>query len=140
MQLKSLIAGLKMEKMKGEGLLNGSLPLQIFGDGAFAVNKGALESIEPGYLSYQWDMALASEEPNLNLTGKALENFTYEKAVLNIQKERGLEPVLVLDIKGKNPKLLNGREFDIKVNVSGKILATIESAIGIMNGELGINK
>lgn len=134
--LQPLITHLEISNMSAEGLLDGTIPMRIFGDHSIAIENGVLKSIEKGHISYKWDGALASSDPNLSLAAKALQNFTYDQATLNINKDRNKEPELVLDIKGKNPRLLEGRSFNFKINVTGKILSALESTIQTFQADL----
>jgi hypothetical protein len=134
--LEPLIAHLELEKVRANGLINGRIPMRLFGDNSVAIEDGKLESAENGLVSYQWDSALQSDDPNLKLTAKALQNFTYDNATLHIQKKRHDEPHLILDIKGKNPKLLEGREFDIHVNITGKILQALEATVRTFQADI----
>jgi hypothetical protein len=134
--LQPLITHLKLSNASASGHLNGVLPIRFFSDGSFAVENGALKSSQQGHVSYKWDGALASEDSNLNLAGKVLQDLNYDEVDLRIKKKRHEEPVLELDIKGKNPKVLEGRNIDLRVNLSGKILQTLESAIQIFQADL----
>ncbi len=127
--LQPLLTHLELQKVTANGLLDGKIPIRIFGDHSLAIENGLMSSVEPGYVAYQWDAALQSTDSNLLLAAKALQNFTYQEGKLDINKPRYKELELVLDIKGKNPKLLEGRSFDFKINLTGKILEALEATI-----------
>lgn len=127
--LQTLVTQLAINKFSAGGRMNGQLPVTVFEDGSMAINGGSLKSSEPGHLSYQWDEALGSSDSNLKLAAAAIQNFNYDEVEIHVNKKRGEEPTLNLDIKGRNPKLLEGRSFDISINLSGKLLQTLESLI-----------
>lgn len=134
--LDVLVTHLNLKNMKASGRLSGLVPLQIFEDSSIAVKDGSLKSSEPGELAYQWDDALASSNQSLHLAGLAIQNFKYEEVDIRVNKNRHEEPVLELDIKGKNPKLLEGRSFDIRINLSGKLLEALESMIRTFQADI----
>jgi hypothetical protein len=134
--LDPLVKQLAISSLSASGQLSGKIPVRLYNDFSLAVINGNLTTLGQGHISYQWDTALQSDNSNLKLAGEALKDFSYNSANININKERGKEPILLLDIKGKNPKLLEGREFNFKINLTGKILQTLESALQSFNGDI----
>jgi len=136
MSLEKLFSRLNIEKFSASGLLNGQIPLRVFEDGSIVVKDGFMKSTEPGHLSYQWDEALASLDQSLKLAGTAIQNFDYSELDIRVNKKLHQEPVLELDIKGRNPKLLEGRPFDIRINLSGKLMETLESMMQTFEADI----
>ncbi|MBP6985893.1 MAG: YdbH domain-containing protein [Alphaproteobacteria bacterium] len=134
--VQPLVDHLELKNITAQGALNGDIPVHLYEDGSISVDGGVIKSSESGYVAYQWDMGLVAENENLKLAAKALQNFTYEQATLTIEKQRHQEPELVLDIKGKNPRLLEGRSFEFKINLSGKILEALESMIQTFQADM----
>jgi len=134
--LQPLLNHLEVKKITAQGLVNGLIPMRLYGDQSLSIDGGLIVTDEPGYLSFQWDAALASTDANMLLAAKALQNFTYQEARLNINKPRYKDLELLLDIKGKNPKLLEGRSFDFKINLSGKILEALEATIKTFEADI----
>lgn len=134
--LQPLAKHLDLQSFKAEGDLSGDLPIHIYEDASISVHNGIIKSINGGYISYHWDTALESDNEGLKLAATALQNFTYEQATITVEKQRDKEPELVLDIKGKNPRLLEGRSFEFKINLTGKLLQALESMIQTFNADM----
>lgn len=134
--LKKLIEELEIPDLKAEGMLEGSLPIRLHDDTSIAIEQGELTTTGKGFLSYHWPMAIQSEDSNLRLTGKALDNFVYEQMTLMINKPRLKDISLVLDLKGKNPKLLEGRPFEIKFSITGDVLKALDATIKTFQGDI----
>ncbi len=124
-QLKHVLA-LEGEDIVGDGVLDGTLPIQVESEG-LTVTGGRIAARPPGgRLSYRGSMGAAAA-PGLDLAIQALRNFQYES--LNADVDYALDGQLTLAVKlrGRSPDVEKGRPIHFNLNVSENIPALLET-------------
>jgi hypothetical protein len=120
-----------LEELRGEGRLNGSVPIEIDGE-LVTIAEGEVAASQPGMISFtspEARTALASGGEPVDLMLRALEDFRYEALSVAISKPGAGEALLSLRLEGQNPAVLDGRPFKININLSGDVAPLIAAVI-----------
>ena len=118
------------------GLLSGSFVVEtvfnIPGLGRIAIDSGALAALGGGLLRFKSEEAkqvLQSGGDQVALMLQALENFTYERLGVDIDKSLAGNARVTLRTLGHNPAVLKGRKFQINVNLETNLDKLLEAAL-----------
>lgn len=116
--LDRLAALLGVEAFAAQGSVSGTVPF-TFDDGGISLGRGTLRADVPGTLRYTGEnlAAAAVQDENLSLLADALEDFQYRSLALNIDIPEAGSGVISMNIKGSNPAVLDGRPFDVTINL-----------------------
>lgn len=101
------------------GRVHGSIPLRFDGT-SVAIDGGALAARGGGMLrlhSEKAKQALQAGGERVTQMLLALENFSYERLSVAIDKSPSGEAIVTLRTLGHNPAVLNGRKFQININL-----------------------
>ena len=118
-QLEQILGLAALGDFYATGRVHGSIPLRIDGT-SVAVDGGALAARGGGVLrlrSERAKQALQSGGEQVAQMLLALENFSYERLSVDIDKSPAGESIVTLRTLGHNPAVLNGRKFQINVNL-----------------------
>ena len=121
--LDRLADALGASGFEATGAVSGELPLRLSADG-IAVAGGRLDATGPGVVKVAVETArrvLPAGEESLDLLLRALENFHYDDLSIRLEKEAEGASAVRLHLDGRNPDLLSGRPFRIRVNVSANL-------------------
>jgi len=105
--------------LQATGEIHGYVPFRI-ADGKVAIDAGALAALGGGTLRFKSERArqiLASGGEQVSLMLQALEDFTYERLGIDIDKGIAGNARVALRTLGHNPSVLQGRKFQINVNL-----------------------
>jgi hypothetical protein len=120
LELEELLALADLEGVTGSGKISGAVPVRLDSD-ALEIPKGVLESTGPGRLratSPRVRGALGSAGETLEQLVSALEDFHYDTLRLELEKPAHAESSARLHLLGRNPAVLEGRDFALNVNLS----------------------
>lgn len=121
-QLSRLAALLEMPEVEATGRLSGTIPV-LLADGDIAIEKGRLETQEPGVLRYlpEGGTAIAGGDEYMELVVNALANFHYQSLAVDLDRALGGASVVGLHINGANPDVYDGYPIELNVNLSGDL-------------------
>ncbi|MDH3593629.1 MAG: YdbH domain-containing protein [Rhodospirillales bacterium] len=131
LDLGALFEAIQIEGLTGTGRLSGTLPLRI-DKGAFTVSDARLEARVPGVLRYRSPAAasaLKSGGQSVKLLLEALHDFHYDALAVTGVKDKAGETRLRIEMRGKNPTVLEGHPFKFNITLSGN-LTPILNALG----------
>lgn len=120
----------RQEGLAGDGLLDGSLPIEII-DNKIVIKKGTLSARKPGgtiqYKPTDKVAALAKSNTGVKLIVNALSNFKYD--VLDVKTDYLPEGDLHLKVRlqGSNPEWQEGQPINLNLNVQENIPALLRS-------------
>jgi hypothetical protein len=132
LELAELLALAALEGVSGSGTLSGAIPLRVAGD-AVEIRGARLESRGPGVLRVRSERvrsALGSAGETVEQLVSALEDFHYESLRIELEKPARGESVARLELRGNNPKVLEGRAFALNVNLETD-LEPLLRAVGV---------
>ena len=139
LDLPRLASQVAIDGLEAEGTLAGSVPVTISQDGRFRLKDARLAAVAPGKIRFASEQAaqlLAQGGESAQLLIQALENFHYEVLALSLDKSAEHDTQFKLTLKGRNPDLLDGREFNININVDtnvGSLLTAFSEAYSLSN-------
>jgi len=113
------------------GRVHGSIPLRIDGT-TVAVDRGALAARGGGVLRFRSErakQALQSGGEQVAQMLQALENFSYERLSVEIDKSPAGEATVTLRTLGHNPSVLNGRKFQININLETNLDRILDAVL-----------
>ena len=121
------ILALEGEDIKGSGVIQGTLPIQIL-NGDVQVLGGELSSIPPGGdISLSEDFSSLTGQPGLDFALQALNDFSYDSLLTGVSYEPNGDLELGVALQGSNPAIEQGRRIHYNVTVSENVLALLES-------------
>ena len=129
-ELAELIGLFDIGEVQATGRLTGAIPLIVTGD-TIAVEGGKLAALRGGTLrirSQQASQVLAAGGEQVRLMLQALEDFKYETLSIDVDKSTDGDALVALRTLGHNPKVLDGRKFQINVNLQtnlDRVLAAV---------------
>ncbi len=129
-QLATLLEALGDERIKGTGIVSGTLPI-IYNpiDGIFALEDGGFEAIEKGQLQIAPEAIPGAGNENLDVVRTALGNFQYDLLKMSVVSGPDNTPAIRLSVEGKNPEAFNGRLVKLTVTLTGDVLQLIQQSI-----------
>ena len=129
-ELAELIGLFDLGDVSATGRLTGTIPLVVSGE-TVAVQRGRLAAEGGGTLrirSQQASQVLAAGGEQVQLMLRALEDFRYRTLSVDIEKTTGGDALVSLRTLGHNPRVLDGRPFQINVNLQtnlDRVLAAV---------------
>lgn len=141
LNLGSLFELIKVEGLAGSGQLKGRIPVSFSGT-QVAIADGQLEATEPGILrlhSEAVSQVLGGRVQNVDMLIEALTEFHYSELTLSLNNSNNNDMVAKLSLLGKNPRVMNGREFQLNINLESnisKILDALVQGYGLSNQAL----
>jgi hypothetical protein len=130
-QLAKLLSLIDLGDLQASGQIHGLIPVRI-DDGKFAIDSGALASLGGGTLRFKSERAkqvLRSGGDQVTLMLQALENFSYERLGIDIDKSLAGNARVTLRTLGHNPAVLKGRKFQINVNLDTNLDRLLNAAL-----------
>ena len=123
LDLAKLFAFVSLEGVDGSGKIDGTVPIKLSPEGV-AIENGRLASVEPGRLQIRSATVrayLANYDENVDLLMEALEDFHYETLTVEIDKTASEDLIARLSVLGRNPKVLDGRSFQLNIQLDSNI-------------------
>ena len=110
--------------LKADGVLDGRLPL-VLGD-TVAVKAGLLRSRHKGNLAFRSPARAPKErrekeDARLDLVLDILEDLRFDDISISLDGDLAKDVQAVVRLKGRNPKIQEGRPVDLTVHLSGNI-------------------
>ena len=119
LDLAAILALYKSDELRGEGTLDGVLPLMVSPHGV-AVVEGRVQARPPGgLLRYQPERgkALAQSDARMDLVMRVLENFRYSVLASDIGFSETGRLTLGVMISGRNPELPQSPPVNLNINL-----------------------
>lgn len=141
LDLEMLTQTLDIEGLSGTGILAGKLPL-VLDRGSLIIVDAELDSQGPGIIRYRSretqallkDIIAAGNLDSLDLvddpfrlTLLALGNFHYDSLRVQMGNSADGKANLALALNGKNPDILDGYPFELKVNLDTNLLPLLKA-------------
>ncbi len=123
LSLKTLFEEWAGGRVSGDGVISGEIPVTLTLDGPI-ITKGELAALSGGFIKVHWGDARESLEAQGNevaLMVQALDNFEYRILKAGVRRPSDGELVLLVQLEGANPEVLDGYPFRINVNLSGDL-------------------
>ena len=130
-QLEQLLDLADLGDLQASGRIHGFVPIRV-ADGKIAINAGALASLGGGVLRFKSERAkqvLKSGGDQVALMLQALEDFSYERLGVDIDKSMTGSARVTLRTLGHNPAVLRGRKFQINVNLETNLDRLLDAAL-----------
>jgi hypothetical protein len=110
--------------LEATGKLNGRVPV-VFRDGEFKIVEGWFESsYEGGVIRYtpgQLEVGLLAGGQGVKLLLDALKDFRYSRMRVDLVGRADGQIDLNFRIRGSNPAVYGGSEFELNLNITGKL-------------------
>jgi hypothetical protein len=125
-----LIALERQEELAGDGLLDGSVPIEI-NNGNIVINEGTLSARKPGgtikYTPTAKVAALAKSNTSVGLVVKALSNFNYDVLDVKTDYLASGDMHLKVRLQGHNPDWQEGQPINLNLNLQENVPALLRS-------------
>jgi hypothetical protein len=121
----------KIDGFEATGLIDGRLPIRLTGS-KIAIEGGMLAARGGGLLrlkSERAEQVLKTGGEQVALMLQALENFTYENFRIDVDKSLAGDARVKLRTLGHNPTVLNGRKFQINVNLETNLDRLLDATV-----------
>jgi len=115
-ELGSLLDLIGVTGLSGSGKLSGRIPIEIDGSGV-TIKDGALAAESGGIVRYTGAALPETGTAALELVRKALADFHYTALLMRLNRSLGGDGSLLIELKGANPAVLDGQEFDVNVRL-----------------------
>ncbi|MEL6962344.1 MAG: YdbH domain-containing protein [Pseudomonadota bacterium] len=128
LDLEALLRLTPLDEVKGEGRIDGTLPLTI--GGTAAIEGGELAASGPGVIRYVPSSVpgvLQAGGESVTLMLQALENFQYDALNLTLNGKTDGETNIGLHLKGANPQLYDGYPVEFNLNLDGNLANLIQT-------------
>lgn len=130
-RLERILSLVDLGDVYATGRIYGSVPIRIAGAN-IAIDGGALAALGGGALRFRSERAkqvLKTGGKQVALMLQALEDFTYERLNVNIDKSPAGDARVMLRTLGHNPAVLEGRKFQININLETNLNRLLEAAM-----------
>ncbi|MCE2926298.1 MAG: YdbH domain-containing protein [Rickettsiales bacterium] len=114
-------------KALATGNVSGQLPVLIDGK-RFEVASGKLQTTGKGVVRLAPDVIPATNE-QMAMLRDVLSNFHYQEFALTLNSGQDEQLSMLLQLRGNNPELYNGREVKMNVNLSGDVLQLLQHSV-----------
>lgn len=132
-QLSKVVETQGTEGLNTAGEVSGHIPIRIQ-NGEFIIEDGLVSNVTSGSIRYASALTQSADvNPQLKLTLQILEDFQFSELQSNVSYENDTL-TFSSHIKGKNPKVKNGRPVDFNLNTE----VALGSAIQAMRLQSGI--
>ncbi len=130
-----------IEGLSAKGTLKGTLPVKVHSDFSITIDTGFAHATNSGYIRYRpHTKVLPTDHDSTSLVSQALEDFEFSDFKADIRKIPRKDTELLLDIKGHNPKVLEGYPFHFRINVKGSLEEIIQKSLDVMMSDGKLNK
>jgi hypothetical protein len=119
---------LTADRADATGTVSGVLPLTYHADGTFTLRSAKLGTNQPGTLSVA-PSAIPGDNDQIQLVRDALKDFHYQEFSLALESGKGDKLSMLLQLRGNNPAVYNGREIILNVRLQGDLLETLQQSI-----------
>ena len=128
-QLADVLALEQQEGLSGEGILQGSIPLEKTPAG-FQVTDGRIYNTGAGWIKFLPTPELndvAKRTPGLDTAFKALENLQYSQLTIGVDYQPDGSTRLNTRLKGLNPDWNAGQRIEFGINIEENLLQLIKA-------------
>ena len=133
LDLSSIANFATIEGLNGSGLLGGTIPV-VLDDTGVVVRDGRLESRGPGSIRYKPEelpAMLRDGGDAVSIVFTVIQNFRFEKLVIELDGRPEENMTIVSRIVGGNPDYLSGHAVDLNLTLSGPLAAVGRIPTGI---------
>ncbi|TNE31697.1 MAG: hypothetical protein EP349_03565 [Alphaproteobacteria bacterium] len=123
LSLQQLLQFAKVEGLKANGMISGSLPLRVRGDEIF-IENGVISTTTPGTVQYapnELPAFLQNGNPNMDFVRNVISNFHYESLRFLLDGKAGGDQTIRLEAKGRNPDMAETRPVALNLNLQGAL-------------------
>jgi Dicarboxylate transport len=121
LDLKAILALYAAQGVSGTGRLSGQIPIVLEREGV-RVDKGRLYSLETGKIRFRRSGVADVGNPQLAMTLRLLEDFSYELLDVTAQFEPDGQLLLSARLSGNNPAEFDGRQVNFNINLEENVL------------------
>lgn len=125
--LERLLALMAPGKALATGVVSGKLPVTLDGN-TWRIDAGKLQTLDPGVVKLSPDVLPVTNE-QMAMLRDVLADFHYQEFALSLDSGKDEQLSILLQLRGNNPGLYNGREVKMNVNLSGDVLQLIQHSI-----------
>ncbi len=119
---------LTSDKAKATGKVSGRFPLTLHRDKSLTIDNGLLRTDNPGTLVVA-PSAIPGDNDQVELVRAALGNFHYQEFSLEADSGKDKKLSMLLQLRGNNPDVYNGREIKLNVRLQGDLLETVQQSV-----------
>jgi hypothetical protein len=120
------------DKANATGMVSGKFPLTLHQDGSLTINSGTLSTANSGTLTVRPD-AIPGNNDQIELVRAALSDFRYQEFSLEANSKKDKKLSMLLQLRGNNPDVYNGREIKLNVRLQGDLINLLRQSILPMN-------
>lgn len=120
------------QSIQASGRLSGDLRVHLSAEGALDISDGELHNVTAGILSLgeQHLSGLPTNVEHVSQVAELLKRFEYDSLILTTRNE-GDTLLVTAALQGRNPKVYEGAEVHLNINLRGDVIEALTSAIGI---------
>lgn len=119
-------------KAKATGNVSGTFPVTLHKDGAITVKHAVLTTTAPGTIIVA-PGAIPGDNEQVSLVRSALSNFHYQEFSMQADSREDKKLSMLLQLRGNNPDVYNGREIKLNVRLEGDLLETLQQSVLSIN-------
>ncbi|MCZ6619243.1 MAG: YdbH domain-containing protein, partial [Gammaproteobacteria bacterium] len=121
------VLALEGDDIKGNGVLNGRLPIQI-NKGLVSMTNGQLAAENPGgTIRLSTGFGASTGQLGLDFAIRALTNFNYSNLDVNADYAENGDLTLVVHLRGTNPEVEKGRPIVYNLTINENVPVLLES-------------
>jgi hypothetical protein len=123
LSLQQLLQFAKVEGLKANGMIGGTLPLRLAGNEIF-IENGVISTTTPGtvqYAPHDLPAFLQNGNPNMDFVRNVISNFHYESLRFLLDGKAGGAQTIRLEAKGRNPDMAETRPVALNLNLEGAL-------------------
>jgi len=123
LSLQQLLQFAKVDGLKADGMIGGSLPLRLTGNEVF-IDNGIIATTAPGTVQYapsDLPAFLQNGNQNMNFVRDVISNFHYESLRFLLNGKAGGDQTIRLEATGRNPDMAETRPVALNLNLQGAL-------------------
>lgn len=125
-QLLELLSG---GKVKGNGVISGTLPVTWHPDGTLTLEQGRAQALGGGRISVAPEALPDSGRQEMDMVRAALQNFHYTSLDIRVSSDKDERSAIRLAVEGNSPDAFNGRPIKLTVNLTGEVVPLIRDTL-----------
>lgn len=118
-------------RAKATGNVSGKFPLVLHKDRSITVGNATMSTLGAGTLIVAPD-AIPGDNEQVTLIRSALSNFHYQEFALQADSTKDKKLSILLQLRGNNPDVYNGREIKLNVRLQGDLIETFMQSVSTM--------
>jgi hypothetical protein len=126
--LDTLLQAATGKRASATGEVSGVIPVTIGKDNTFIFHDGNLKAQEAGIIKLAAN-AIPTDNEQVGVLRDVLSDFHYQELTVAMDSDKDEKLSMLLQLRGNNPEVYNGREVKLNVKLTGDVLNLMQQTV-----------